>query len=728
MSEVIRERLYALLPAFYRLRDAQRGEALRALLAVIEQQLDAVERDIETTWDNWFIETCEGWVVPYIADALGITGVRSVEATGFSQRAYVANTLAYRRRKGTAAVLEQLARDLTGCPAHVVEAFEQLATTAHVNHVRLAPGATAELRSARVLERVGGPWDPTPRTADVRHIDNGRGTHNLPHIALHLWRLASWEIADSTARGVPSELTGYRFSPLGVDIPLFNRPETETSITQLAEPQHVAAPLSRRVLHAEQSGEIDAVFLTGTPPFRVTTVRADTNTTTTYDPLDGSVVICHLGDMGGAWPTVEPDPGVVAVDPELGRIVFNSADLPAARSDVEVLVDYLYGAPAKLGAGPYDRTSWVEGLLEDLEVTWQVGVSRAQEAVGTETVFTTVEDAIDAWNAYIGALSATDAAKEVGVIAIMDSRSYAPPTGRTIEVPAGATLLVVAADWPTEPDPENPEAETRLPGRLTPSGLRPHVSVGELRVEGGGDDSTLLIDGLLLEGELQVRSGDLGTLAVSHTSLVHRNSTDPTLQLTGYNGLNAALEVSLTRCVCEGIVSTGPLSSVSLTHSLIDHDDGLQLEECELSVRSTTVMGPTRCARLEASDALFTELVQVTRHQEGCARFSFVPDGSRTPRRFRCQPDLAVEGLEAGPARDRVIARVKPAFTSTDPADPGYGQLSPSCPVEIATGAEDGAEVGAFHHLQHAARLRNLRAALRQALRVGAEAGVFYES
>lgn len=36
-------------------------------------------------------------------------------------RAWVANTLAYRRRKGTALVLEQLARDVTGWPATAVE-------------------------------------------------------------------------------------------------------------------------------------------------------------------------------------------------------------------------------------------------------------------------------------------------------------------------------------------------------------------------------------------------------------------------------------------------------------------------------------------------------------------------------------------------------------------------------------------------------------------------------
>ena len=43
-----------------------------------------------------------------------------------SPRAEVANTIAYRRRKGTASMLEQLARDVTGGDARVVEFFQRL--------------------------------------------------------------------------------------------------------------------------------------------------------------------------------------------------------------------------------------------------------------------------------------------------------------------------------------------------------------------------------------------------------------------------------------------------------------------------------------------------------------------------------------------------------------------------------------------------------------------------
>lgn len=122
MSWSAGERLYDLLPAFYRVRDAERDESLRTLLSVIEHELETLEADIEELHEDWFIETCDEWVVPYIGDLLGVSPLYAVESAGtYSLRAYVANTLGYRRRKGTAAVLEQLARDVTGWPAHAVE-------------------------------------------------------------------------------------------------------------------------------------------------------------------------------------------------------------------------------------------------------------------------------------------------------------------------------------------------------------------------------------------------------------------------------------------------------------------------------------------------------------------------------------------------------------------------------------------------------------------------------
>ena len=124
MSWANQERLYKLLPAIYRLRDHDKGEPLRALLSIVQSEVETIESDIEGLNENWFIETAEEWLIPYISDLLGVRNLHTIDsAEVYSLRAYVANTLRYRQGKGTPAVLEQLADDITGWQARVVEFF-----------------------------------------------------------------------------------------------------------------------------------------------------------------------------------------------------------------------------------------------------------------------------------------------------------------------------------------------------------------------------------------------------------------------------------------------------------------------------------------------------------------------------------------------------------------------------------------------------------------------------
>jgi len=64
-------RLYELLPAVYRIRDACQGEPLRALVALFARELEAIEENVEQLYDDQFIETCADWVAPYIGDLIG---------------------------------------------------------------------------------------------------------------------------------------------------------------------------------------------------------------------------------------------------------------------------------------------------------------------------------------------------------------------------------------------------------------------------------------------------------------------------------------------------------------------------------------------------------------------------------------------------------------------------------------------------------------------------------
>jgi hypothetical protein len=146
------------------------------------------------------------------------------------------------------------------------------------------------------------------------------------------------------------------------------------------------------------------------------------------------------------------------------------------------------------------------------------------------------------------------------------------------------------------------------------------------------------------------------------------------------------------------------------------------------------------------SECVLTGDVTVARRQEGCVRFSYVTTLSSTPRKYRCQPGLAIsaalerrrrEADEEGvvlptgwetPVTTAVEARVVPAFTSEQYGRPGYGQLHDTCPPEITGGAEDGAEMGVFSQLKNPQREANLRRRLDEYLPVGLEAGLIHQT
>src|SRR5262249_10933711 len=112
------EELYRLLPAVYRIRDAEEGGVLRELIDVIAGQVNVIAESLEQLYDDQFVETCADWVAPYIGDLVGYRTLHGVVPAVASPRADVANTIRYRRRKGTVSVLEQLAHDVTAWPAH----------------------------------------------------------------------------------------------------------------------------------------------------------------------------------------------------------------------------------------------------------------------------------------------------------------------------------------------------------------------------------------------------------------------------------------------------------------------------------------------------------------------------------------------------------------------------------------------------------------------------------
>ena len=101
------------------------------------------------------------------------------------------------------AVLEELARDVTGWPAKAVEFFELLAATQHLQHLRPGKGGPLQICGGKAqngLELLGGPFENAAYTVDVRRVANSRGKYNLPNIGLYLWRLKAYTVLRGDAR------------------------------------------------------------------------------------------------------------------------------------------------------------------------------------------------------------------------------------------------------------------------------------------------------------------------------------------------------------------------------------------------------------------------------------------------------------------------------------------------------------------------------------------------
>ena len=52
------DKLYQLLPAIYRIRDAEQNGALRALCEVLAEDIAALRENLDQLYDDQFIETC----------------------------------------------------------------------------------------------------------------------------------------------------------------------------------------------------------------------------------------------------------------------------------------------------------------------------------------------------------------------------------------------------------------------------------------------------------------------------------------------------------------------------------------------------------------------------------------------------------------------------------------------------------------------------------------------
>lgn len=721
--------LYRLLPAIHRIEDEKGGGALHAFIELFARELQAIEENLDQLHDDQFIETCADWVVPYIGDLIGYRPIRadapSLRPGLNSPRAEVANTIMYRRRKGTALMLEELASNVTGWPAHAVEYFEQLCTSQYMNHVRLQAPATASVRSlSRMLALRGdaGAFNRNAHAAQVRRPESG-GRFNIPNIGLFLWRLSPNRLQNLPLTPHPGDATGtkFRVNPLGFDLPLFRLPLPAGGIEQLATAANVPSRLLIRELAlqlraAQRSVEVLAETLDYGADRSlvlrrggaVVPINAAGPIVPPGEPPTPSVPRLRIADLrdvldGGGNPidwahAADVQPDEIALDPERGRILLGSARA-AEQSTTPFLATFHYGAALDFGGGPYPRTPAGAAHTEQRSIG---------DAAPLQPLLDDLHDTLR---------DAPASAATHGRLTLSDSLTWAEtPTlrvpGETDDGIGGHELVLCAAN-----------------------GVRPVLLAAADIVVDIGARGTLVLDGLVIAGGTLRLAASAGTerrrLVLRDCTLVPGLARDhvgralsagtPSLVIDDPN-----VELVMERCI------TGPLRLVAqaeaaLTDCLVDADapDGIAYaapddagEGATLTLHECTVIGRVHAAAMPmASNTIFdarpgaaqSAPVWVERRQEGCVRFCVVPAGSVTPRKHRCVPVTAL-----------------PQFASVRYGDPSYGLLRDATDAAIRTGADDDGEIGVMHALYQPLREANLRLRLDEYLRFGLSAGIFH--
>lgn len=687
------ETLQRLLPAIHRIRDAEiaaelgldRGP-LEELLALVARELAVLEEGIEQSYDDLFIETCAEWLVPYIGDLIGYESLHGQVPDIASPRAEVAHTIALRRRKGTAVVLEQLARDVTRWDARAVEFFQTLATTQYMNHLRLLNHRTPDLRKVPALERIGGPFNQASHSVEVRRIASGRGRHNIPNVGIFLWRLQAYRHRSSPA--VPLDDRRFMISPLGQNRQLFTKPDrsAEAEITHLAKPINVPEPLARRQLHRDRALYYGLRETAGAPvdlPEPSLVLEVDGN-----EIARDQIEVCNLADDGPTWAHVPPD-GLYGIDPVLGRVAC-PADLDPPES---LRVTYHRGFSAEIGGGEYER----EDSFALREPENLVRVPDDQPNI----------------QAALTALGGN------GVVEITDN-------GRYEEDPA----ITILADSSLELRAAN--------------GRNPTLVLSQPMSVVGAENARFALNGLLVTGaglSVPAVDNDLAEIAIRHCSLVPGLALDIEGNPSDPSAASLIVETADTNLVIERSILGGlrlvEEAEAQVLDSVIDATDpeavayaGLDGDGPggPLTLVACTVVGKLHARRFElvSNAILLARLatgdswpapVMATQRQSGCIRFSFLPFEAIVPRRFRCQPDSLA-----------AARRVTPSFTTLTFGEAAYCQLAASTPDLIRRGADSESEMGVFHHLYGPQREANLRIRLQEYLRVGLEAGIFYET
>ena len=687
-------KLWTLLPEIYRALDstsppdpsvlASPDGPLKEIVNRIGSQAATLRRSIDRMWEDQSIETCDDWVIPYIGAQLATNLVSGEDAR--AQRLDVYNTIYYRQRKGTVPLLEELAWDIAGWDARVMEMWRRIGRARHGLDPGFgspagvaAPGASAGMRSsllvasglvgANTATPIGGfadlrnvygasrarsAFEEFSHTADMRTT----GWYNIPSVVVFVWRLQSVLVQGVTPVAVAGSGNQFTFDPTGRDVPLFASPVRAFDTNWVPRPEYqLPVPIDDHLLKFALSK-----LYAGTDPTGETLLA---NSIGLFDgsPAAGTLVPLREVSAGG------PSAGSYVIDPSRGRVTVPTGSQPP-------LVSYCYGFSSTVGAGGYDRR--VPG--------------RGGAPVPAATTIVT------GGGGNLTGLSS-------GVVEIADSLTYDNAPSAVIGGTAGSNRLILRA-----------RNQQRPLVRLPPSISGP-VQWNFTGTATGGRGSVLVLDGLFVSGGDIVLQGAFDEVRLSACTLDPGATEDGTPRLAAdgrplvptHLRINGAVRrLVIDRCIVGPITTQGggSLERITITDSILGNDDPsdtIEIASGETDIRGGTILGAARFRQLEASDSLFSGVVTVADNQAGCVRFSGWTRGSVLPSQY--------QSVQLDPDQD--------LFASTTFGNPRFAQLLPTVPARVGTGAEDGSELGAFSRDKNPIRQRALLLKYQEFMPVG---------
>ncbi|MEM1319224.1 MAG: hypothetical protein AAGG75_03155 [Bacteroidota bacterium] len=722
------EKLWEMIPAIYRHEDglADNPGVLRGLVEVMAQQAALLRRSQDSLWDDQFIELCNDWAVPYIADLLGTRLISALNKRG--RRVDVAKTIYYRRRKGTVRILEELVSDICGWDGKVVENFKRLARMRHGLDPhpaslagplsRTQPGGWADLRTASASELADGPFDEYFHTADMRQHRGHKGRYGIPKLAFHLYRLTSFEVREVLPFNEGGG-QGFTFDPSGRNIPLFVRRDRADNWEQWRSAQEweLPTPMRCRLLgHEEYQIDeplIDELVNTFSPAldgapaaalqslrnqrFRnrerlLTSLIATGERTALVDDVNVyRALLAHAlaSDCGKAalLRANAGDEASIAVDAGapvglISRHRIQAGQLSnwtaAALPETQLVISPEEGRLLHTGAAPG----------ADHCVTYHYGFAGnigAGPYTRSEVENCEPTHPIIFWDAMNPGINAgqvhNDRVNEIG-----DSKTYTGISNKN----AVRRLTLQAAN-----------------------GERPYICLTQnWRLTSGVDDARLSLDGLWIGGENTVLNpgqkgieiiGDYECVVISHCTIDPGGDIDARERdiLPVPIIIRGTIENMYIVSSIIGPIFTmpsGSLERLTVQDSIVQAVGGgaaLALNDTALILNRVTVFGAIEVHRLEASESILTEKSSVTDTQNGCFRFSAAPTTSRLPQPYESY--LFDNDTQHW-------------FGSRKFGQPAYGQLSETAPKPLRRGAENGSEMGAFSHLINPIKLDSLKA------------------